>query len=174
MSDSLIRRHLDSDIRPNAPVVTASSSVVGETEDEIYCSGVLGAIHSESPGRFVGFTGVEIFVAAFAPLESKQIEFQFLSFESDLREPLLTVQLVDLANDSYSVVLAPSLQPFCLPLSDFCRSYRGRILPESYAGTELKSVRFFLKRSDNAPKTNEKINFSFYIHKASLKLAWKT
>jgi len=165
-----IEAFLDKEQRPGAKVVTESFVEFGALSDRLEVKGVLGAIRSErKPDTYVAFSGVEISKSYFQVDDmSEALNFKISSLQG---VGTLTVQLVLKRGSLYAIDL-PLKGPgeLKLPLSSFKESYRGRIgdLSFSRPAETIKTIRFFLKRSENLPFSKEPLEFSFSL--ADLKI----
>lgn len=169
-SDKHVTRFLDSDVRPDAVVIEPSSSVVSENKTEIRFEGVLGSIEGDRLSSFVGFTGIQIPAAYFqkSPTDPKNISFDLNFVRSDMDQNVLTVQLVDAKDEVYSIDLDLNKMKFVVGLSQFKKSVRGSQMGQSYAGSDVKQVRIFFRRSKNAPDSSQSIQYEFTVAKKSL------
>lgn|GEM_PF-3245021 len=161
-----IKAFLDKEQRPGAQVITESFVDFNYQSDVISVDGVLGAIASErTPGSYVAFAGVEL-KSAFFYLKDKGANLAF-DLESISSVDVLTVQLITAGEGLFAIDLilksGETNREFKTALVSFKESYRGRQGDKTFKGkfSDVKAVRFFLKRSENSSKQKDALNFSF-------------
>lgn len=169
--DAKVTAFLDKEQRPGAQVVTESFVSYKNKGEAVCVEGVLGAIESErSPGSYVAFSGVEIGVERFEKKIKNQRSLDSLKFALfDVKDiQTLSVQLVLKNGKLFAVDLNLPLavaENFNLSFSYFRESFRGRMSGEFFKGdsNQIKSVRFYLKRSENSPKSKEPLLYQFKV-----------
>ena len=169
MSELNIKRFLDSDNRPEATIINASSVDVTSGDSLIEVSGQLGSIVSSRPGFFVGFTGVEIALNethGFIKGETLCISVKNAQIET-IMKPTLSVHIINQHGDLYGQDLEiDSEAELSLELKTLARTYRGDYdSSDLYKGngSDVVAVRVFFKKSKNGGTSERALPFSFSI-----------
>lgn len=163
-----VHRYLDTDIRPDAQVITPSNANIKESKEFIYFDGTLGSIKSQKPSEYVAFTGVEVLVDQY---NSDNLQLYFADVKSQIINPIFTIQIVDIYRNTYSFsTKVIKKTPMSLNLNSFKKSIRGQITNTPYNGVPIKSFRVFLKRSENSKFTSNPLRIKFILSKKSFQL----
>lgn len=166
---------LDYEQRPGAVAIEKSFVSIDYIGGDFEVIGGLGSIPSSfREGEYVGFSGVEISKDLFAKSKSNEdLIFNFKNIGKEFK--ILTVQLVvgrGFSKKLYAIDLDMKnlSKSSKIKWKDFKESFRGRIGDASYNGNgdSVLAVRFFLKRSSNAPKSQSLLDYHFKLSNLAL------
>jgi hypothetical protein len=163
-----IKAFLDKEQRPGAQVITESFVDYDYKDETVFVQGVLGAIESErNPGSYVAFSGVELKSELFyLKDDGSSLAFELSSISNVL---VLTVQMILADGELFALDLNLNNEnkndDFKISLDSFKESFRGRHGDKVFKGkfSDVASVRFFLKRSENSPEQKKPLDFSFNL-----------
>ncbi len=161
-----VRPFLDYQERPGAQAIEKSFVQVNSYKKVYDVKGGLGSIPSTyRENEFVGFSGVEVYRSEFEINGKESLTFKVKNLSDEVK--VLTIQLKLKKQTLYSIDLNRSDLKTTnkIKFSEFKKSYRGKISDEKFeAGSnKIKSLRFFLKRSSNAPSSSDLLEYSFSL-----------